>query len=390
MAFVVKESTNRAVVIQGGQYTFEMALIPCEGGIPTDPDEYPAPVPVEPTINIVDPDGSTVTVAVGTRTDVGIYSYLFTCGIGAILSDSWYIQWAATIGGQYIEWREYFKVVDRTVADPKYANPNQLSSMKTEEYVLAIANRSERVFLETKVGRDYVQPLFPPTLNVYDMSEQIVETPVVSSVPGQVGVFYCDVASGTLQFKDYYYMMVWDYYLTPTEPRRTVLQTLWTAPLSLLRALPDIRGLMDKAQKPADRVQGYSDQELARYLNMGVHIFNRKPPVTGFTWSTMNGDAYPWVMTCAMLYGLKAQMLLEVDQDFEATGQTISIRWQHFSNLQSFVQQAAQEWEEQGQKIKMSFGLGHGRLLTRPSIQGYLGFMSRHVGAGSFFESLRI
>ena len=338
----------------------------------------------------VDPDGSTVAVDVGMRTGVGLYTYLFTCGLGAILSDAWYIQWGATIGGEYYEWREYFKVVDRTVADPKYSNPNQLSSMKTEEYVLALVGRDERVFLETRVGRDLVQPLFPPTLSVYDQGEVVIATPPVSGVTGLVGTFYCDVSSATLQFKDYYYMMVWDYYLSVAEPRRTVLQTLWTAPLTLLRALPDLRGLIDKAQKPTDRVQGYSDQELARYLNMGLHTFNRKPPVTGFNWSTMSPDAYPWVLLCAMLYGLKAQMILEVDQDYEVTGQTISIRWQHFQNLQSFVQQAAQEWEEQGQKVKLSFGLGHGRLLTRPSLVGYLGLMRNVAGGATFFEALKV
>jgi len=389
MALFVKSTTNRAVVIQGGQYTFEISLLITEGGTPADPDGYPVSQ-LEPTVNIIDPDGSVVAVGVGSRVDVGIYNYLFSCPIGAILSDSWSIKWGATISGVYTEWVEYFKAVDRTLADPRATDPNQLSSLKTEEYVLAINGRSERVFLETKVGYDYVQPLTTPVLSVYDIGDNLLATPVVSAVTGKTGIYYSDVEGTLITNYDSYYMMVCTYRLGVAEPTRTLIQTLWTAPLSIFRAIPDLRMLMDKAQKPTDRVQGYSDQEFARYLRMGIGIFNTRPPVTSFTWNSIPMDAYPWALTCAMIYGLKAQMLLEVDQDFEVTGQTISIRWEHFANLSAMAQQAATEWQEQGEKVKMAFGLGRGRLLIRPVVAGYIGIARQHASEGLFFESYKV
>ena len=165
---------------------------------------------------------------------------------------------------------------------------------------------------------------------------------------------------------------------------------LWTAPLSIFRAIPDLRMLLDKAQKPGDKVQGYSDQELARYLKMGNAKFGSRPPVTSYSWGNMPEAAYPWVLSLSMLYGLQAQMLLEIDQDFELTGQTVSIRWEHFSNLSQFVQQVADEWKEYGQAVKMSLALSRGRLYVVPSVQGIIGMMNRVANVGTQFESFKM
>lgn len=385
----VQNSTNRLVVIQGGQITFQMALLPCEGGTATDPDTYPS-TQTEPLVNIYDPDGSVVTIGVGNRVSTGIYNYLFTCPIGAIISDSWSIKWGATISGSYIQWTEFFKVVDRTLADPKSSDPNQLSNLKAEEYVLALRNRTERVFMEARIGRDYVQPVETPTLSVYTPGEVLLLTAAVSGVPGVVGSYYADVPGTTINQLDSYYMLVWNYQLTATTPFRTSIQTLWTAPLSVFKALPDLRMLLDKSQKPSDRVQGYSDQDLARYLLMGIGLFNSKPPATAVTWTNMPDSVYPWIMQLSMLYALKAQMILEVDQDFEMTGQTITLRWEHFQNLSTLATQAAAEWQEQGEKVKIGMGLGQGRLLVRPVVQGFLQLAQQHLSAGTFCESYKV
>ena len=383
-------STNRAVVIQGGQYTFERSLLVTTGGDPADPDGYPATTD-EPSVTVYDPDGTPIAAGVGTRVSQGVYNYLFTCPLGAIVSDGWYLQFGATISGDYHLWREYFRVVDRSADAPSVADPNQLSSLKTDEYVLALRGRDERVYLETRAGRDLVQPLTTPTLGVYDVGETLLASPTVTQVPGRPGIYYADLSGTTLLTQlNAYYMLVWSYALTVGAPSRTVIQMLWTAPLSIFRLLPDLRSLIDKAQKPTDRIQGYSDQELARYIRHGLNVFNMRPPVTGFTLTTTPEMAEPWVLTCAMLYGLQAQMLQEIDQEFEVTGQTISIRWDHFANLNSFVQQAAQQWQDQGEKIKIALGLGKGRLFVRPAVQGYIGIARRQASEGTFFAAYKI
>ncbi len=385
----VQTGTNRSVVIQGGQITFQMALLPNEGGTPTDPDSYPVSQ-TEPLVNVYDPDGSVVTIGIGVRTAPGIYTYLWSCPLGAILSDSWAIKWGATIAGSYTQWTEYFKVVDQSLADPKATDPNQFSSAKTEEYVLALRNRTERVFIETKVSTDYVEPVSAPILSVYTPSETLLTTITATQVSGVTGSYYADVLGTVLSQPDSYYMLVWEYQLTASTPTRTSIQTLWTAPLSIFRALPDLRMLMDKSNKPSDRVRGYGDQELARYLVMGLGMFNARPPVSYFTWTQVPGNVYPWVMQCSMLYGLKAQMLLEIDQDFEMTGQTVSLRWEHVQNLSALATQAASEWQEQGEKVKIGLGLGTGRLLIRPVVQGVIGLASQHLSAGTFLEAYKM
>jgi hypothetical protein len=385
----VNNTTNRATVIQGGQYTFQAALLTREGGTPQDPDGYPLTL-TEPSATVYDPDGSPVSIGVGIRISQGIYSYLFSCPIGGVPSDGWYIKFGATIGGVYYEWQEFFTVVDRTVAQPKPQDPNQLSSLKTDEYVLALTNRTERVVLNIRVGTKPVQPVLTPTLSVYDTGEKLLATLPVSGIAGYTGSYYADVPGTLINQLDHYYMLVWTYMLTPAEPSRTLIQTLWTAPLSLFQALPDLRSVMDKAQKPTDRVQGYSDQEMARYLRQGLNLFNMRPPKTKFTFTQLPDIAYPWVIQCALLYGLKAQLLLEVDQDFEASGQTISLRWQHFANLSQFVQQAAQEWQDQGEKVKIALGLPRGRLYISPVVQGVIQLAKAQLNEGTFLEAYKI
>jgi hypothetical protein len=385
----VQNTTNRSVVIQGGQITFQAVLLQCEGGTPLDPDGYPM-TQTEPLVNVYDPDGSVVAIGVGNRISQGVYNYLFTCPIGAIISNGWSITWSATLQGEYYSWTEYFQVVDRTLAQPKPSDPNQLSSLKTEEYVLALTGRTERVFLNTQIGTTPVQPVATPTLSVYTPTEQLLATLPASGVTGVTGSYYADVPGTLISQTDTYYMLVWSYQLTPTTPFRTNIQTLWTAPLSVFKALPDLRMLLDKCQKPTDRVQGYADQELARYLIMGLGLFNAKPPVTYFTWPNLPPNVYPWAMQCSMLYALKAQMLLEIDQDFEMSGQTITLRYEHFQNLSSLAQQAATEWNEQGEKVKVGLGLARGTLLIRPVVQGYISLAQQTMMAGSFLSSYKI
>lgn len=383
------KNTNRAVIIQGGQHTFERSLLVTTGQDPRDPDGYPITT-TEPSIGVYDPDGTLVAAGVATRVDVGVYQYLYTCPINAIISDGWYIQFGATIDGEYHLWREYFRVVDKSADSPKYADPNQLSSLKTDEYVLALKGRTERVYLEIKIGPDPVSPLSDPTLTVYDLSEKVVATPTVSGVPGSIGVYYADIPGTLLAQSDSYYMLVWNYQLSVGAPNRTVMQMLWVAPLVLFRMIPDLRMLMDKAQKPTDKLQGYSDQEMARYLKQGLNTFNMRPPVTYFSLSSLPPIAEPWVLTVSMLYGLQAQMLQEIDQEFEVSGQTITIRWDHFQNLNSFAQQVAQQWQEQGEKVKIALALGPGRLLIRPVVQGYIGIARRQATEGLFFGAYKI
>lgn len=381
-------NVNRAVVIQGGQYTFEWILLVTTGTDPRDPDGFPA-TQDEPSITVYDPDGTPQAVGTATRIGVGIYTYLFTCPLGAVISDGWYIQCGATIDGNYELWRQYFKVVDRSADQPKQLNPNQLSSLKTEEYILGIRGRDERVYIECKVGSDAVSPLTTPTLQVMSIGSTVLATPAVTGT-GETGVYYADVLGTVLTSADAYYMLVWNYRLSVGAPARTVIQTLWTAPLAIFKALPDLRALMDKSQKRTDRVQGYSDQELARYIRMGLGMFNSRPPVTGFSLTTLPDDAYPWMLTCSMLWGLQAQILEEIDQEFELTGQTISLRWDHVQNLSTFAQQVAQQWQDQGEKVKIPLGLGGGRLLIRPVVQGYIGLARQQVEEGTFFAAYKI
>jgi len=383
------KDTNRAIIVQGGQHTFERSLLVTTGQDPRDPDGYPVTT-TEPSVGVYDPDGTLTAAGVATRIDTGVYQYLYTCPLNAIISDGWYIQFGATIDGEYHLWREYFRVVDKTADNPKYSDPNQLSSLKTDEYVLALRGRTERVYLEIKVGSDPVEPLSTPVLNVYDMSEKVVATPPVSGIPGSVGVYYADIPAELLSTSDAYYLLVWSYTLSVGAPSRTVIQMLWVAPLVLFRMLPDLRALMDKAQKPTDRLQGYSDQELARYLKQGLNAFNMRPPVTGFSLTTLPPIAEPWVLTVSMLYGLQAQLLQEIDQEFDVSGQTISLKWDHFSNLSSFVQQVAQQWQEQGERVKIALALGPGRLLIRPVVQGYIGIARRQATEGLFFAAYKM
>lgn len=382
---LIKQTTNRVAIIQGGQFTFDMGLF--VDGVLRDPDEYPVTPATEPVVNILDPSGATVEVGVGVRTAEGEYTYLYTVPLNAEVSENWTIKWGATIDGVYYYWAEYFKVIDKSATQPKYFDPNQLSSGKTEEYILAIKGRTERVYLETKVGSDIVYPVAIPSYYLYDQSETLITSGTATEVSS--GTYYCEILSTTLDTSDKQWMLVWNYQLTATEPTRTVIQTVWTCPISIFGAVIDVRMILDKALKPTDRIMGYSDQEIVRYLKNGLRMFNMRTPATVMTFNNLDDNAYAWIIQLAVCWGLKAQILAEIDMSYTLAGQTISLTWEHQNALQTMYNTLWGEWDKLGREAKLLY-LGKGRLLYRPQIAGYIGAMNRSVSAGTFFEALKI
>jgi hypothetical protein len=121
--------------------------------------------------------------------------------------------------------------------------------------------------------------------------------------------------------------------------------------------LPEIRLLIDKAQKSVNKIQGYSDASILMAMDMSVDFFNEYPPVTHFCAEALMGNWRMLFIYGAVIWALKSQLVLEIDLSFDYSGQTISLQYDHKGDISSYIQQLLEEYRGFMDKVKTHIAL---------------------------------
>jgi hypothetical protein len=131
-------------------------------------------------------------------------------------------------------------------------------------------------------------------------------------------------------------------------------QIIEVPPSALLQYFVSLRMVIDKFQKRRDMVQAYQDSDIYEYLTRGAEIVNAYYPITSYSLTGMPPLLTPYWLMASAMWGLNAQHLLEVDIGFSFSGQTVTLEYDHASQLESAVQRALDFLENRLEKTKMA------------------------------------
>ncbi len=344
---------------RGNSSTFTARLVDDAGNPlePQDPNEWPR-------ITILDPDDNEI----WTATPSGI-------GVSPVAQGewmaSWYIPVDATLtadGGP--KWRAVWRIVDVTgreyVAEDRFEvqdSPYLYDLGEPDElFYLAMAGTTERLFFRTRTRAEDISVRVSDSLrravlqtcsvHHYDdegsvqrgqIVENLVETPETdpSCPPDIQEPFASGVGVGSNQMWVYYidtpemsvvgdYLVLWSVRQNELTPTEHVTQVLRVPDDVFWMVLPSLSLLIDKIQKPLGTSFGFTDAMMHEWLLRGIGAVNGVFPPTNWTLSqTMNTyGMLNFVLLGAAVWGLTSQGIMEVDQAFDFSGQTITLNHQ--------------------------------------------------------------
>ena len=98
--------------------------------------------------------------------------------------------------------------------------------------------------------------------------------------------------------------------------------------------------VIDKYQKRRQLLQAYQDSDIYEYLVRGLEIVNGWHPVTSFQMTSLPNQLTPYWLMAGQLWGLNAQFLLETDLQFNFSGQTVTLDYDHTGNIDTAISRA--------------------------------------------------
>jgi hypothetical protein len=150
------------------------------------------------------------------------------------------------------------------------------------------------------------------------------------------------------------YQSIWSVQKTASSGYDYMYQIIEVPPSAILQFFVSLRMVIDKFQKRRDMVQAYQDSDIYEYLTRGAEIVNAYSPVTSYSMTAMPPVLAPYWLMASAMWGLNAQHLLEVDIGFSFSGQTVTLEYDHASQLESAVQRALDFLENRLEKTKLA------------------------------------
>lgn len=349
-----------ADLVRGTQHNFQAEFKEFDGSpmIPTDSENWPQVV-------IKDTEGTVVATGVGRQIADGKWQFPWFVPVNADLTaedEAWTIDWTlVTANGHSRSVSEIFRIIDRIESTPDEQQQSYLTNDGgTIRVLMRRPNRLHRVKLDIKNGINS-EPWLSVTKVATNSTQSDPDNPyrLINEVrqDGEY-VYYYDV--GPLSAGEYQFH--WTLQESSVSPIDVEVQ--------IGRAVPDIfwhynvelRALIDKLQKSQDIIQSYGDADVYSYVKGGLDILNFINPPTNFVLYDIpltgsRGLRTALIYTSAV-HAINAQQILEVELNFDHSGQTVTLSYNHdYSGVLSALQAVIDRFAES--KIKI-FRRAHG------------------------------
>lgn len=246
---------------------------------------------------------------------------------------------------------------------------------------LLLAGQEKRIWLTFASGEVAYDP-FEVNITIYKTDSTTLLTDTYSASPvstyvkkSATGVYYIDFTSaiyGVDNIGDYQF--VWSWRDTSGGELFNGFQTVFVAPIQVWNLFPYLRNQIDKSQKDANVIFGYTDAQLYLYVNGGLGEINRVPPQTSFTLRTFPKAHQQLLVDISTFVALVSQSLLAVDTDVNYSMQGNSMSIDHFAKYSTFLS---------GLRMRADTGLLHFKL-------NYMQFGRVKVERGPGFRSVNM
>jgi hypothetical protein len=290
-----------------------------------------------PKVEIFDPQGNVVSTAVGSHIGNGCYRWQWFVPTDAYINtedEAWEVRWDfVSLGGNTKSHEQNFNVIDSVESTPE----------ERTQMLIGRPNRSERAMIRLEYDPVYLE------LDVVDRSDQVVVHVVGCSESAdnlkptdpdrQIGkmvrdgqyVFWYDLPPYDVGE----YHLFWGIRQTEVSSMEYEHQTLRVPPFNFWRLADPLLTVIDKLKKKVGWVQHYSDSDLLEYIVRGLGTVNQVRPNTDWRLQTIPagmdlfGPVADAVLTAATIHALMSQNIMELELQFNFSGQTVTLDYNH-------------------------------------------------------------
>lgn len=352
--------------------------------VPLDAGEYPA-------YAIYNPDNICVFKGVGEPFGgAGNYQVKYKIPDDAILSNDtkrWRIEWfMVSDDNRQFTYKQEFDVIDTAVT----------ASDHRELKFITIAGKDFRAIFRLTFEPDFLQldvsrGGFDATVMSATYSPATATTGPIKMVnDGDSKVFYCDIPGSLISIVGSEYNLLWSVRPTVTDTTQFAVNHLYTVNAYIMSLATSLRMLIDKFQKRLGTVQAYEDSDLVEYLQRGAELLNSSYPTTQYSIFSIPGPLRVFHILAAAMYGLNAQQLLEIDLGFSFSGQSVTLDYDHASQIDGVIGRWQTYISENLPAAKMGIvratspvGTFAGRMYRYNSINNYTYKVASQAGANA-------
>lgn len=357
--------------VRGTQASFEASFLDYDGTpmVPADRESWPA-------VAIRDPDDTTVATGVGNPIAEGQYRFNWFVPTTATLTTAnttWRIDWSMfTSTGHSHAASETFEVVDRIESSPEERSHSYITNdggtiralfrWPSQLYEVKLAVKSST---GSEIYTEIPGVATNDTQNAGCNPNRLINETVQD---GEYVYFY-DV--GPLSAGEYQFH--WTYMESEVSERNVAVQIVRAVPDLFWHYNAELRGLIDRLQKHADIVQAYSDADVYSYIKGGLDILNFYPPSTNFMLAdiplTGSRGFRGALIYCSAIHAINAQQILEVELNFDHSGQTVTLNYNHdYSGILGNLERLLEQFKEAKLQV---FRLAQGAAFSGARIKNY-------------------
>lgn len=338
-------------IVRGTSYTFEATFVNAADGtplVPSDPNSIPQ-------VTIRGPAGNIAATGVGTASGNGKYRFHWYVPKSVELNTEdaqWNINWVfVNTFGHTSTHEEDFDIVDKIESMPEERQQTYLTHAGDSERILIRwPTQLHNVSLHV-MGAEGESTVFRIPRVATTAAEKDPANPAHLIVEEQYNgeyVYYYDWTS--VPHGEYH--IYWSFYESPISPKTTVWQVARAYSNTFVHYAVELRTLIDKLQKRIGTPQAYSDADLYSYTMAGLDIINTISPSTNWTISQvplhLSRGIRIFIIYASAIHALNAQQILEIEINFDFSGQTVSLGYNHdysgvLGNIETMLQRFADE-----------------------------------------------
>jgi hypothetical protein len=335
-----------------------------------DENKYTPVTPIDtgkyPRVNIVNINGEVIISDIATLDGTpGNYRYNFQVPLNAEISNDdrrWRIEWyVITNKNRQIETVLEFDIRDSDFSDDDLEDfdssiGQRILAMPCKEHRVKIAleKRPYSISLDImKNNKNFLTGIRYPyeVRTLPDHGFSLTETTY-----NQYYIYYFDIPEGCAYLSECsMFTLIWNIQKTPISSKDYIYRILDVPPTLILPLMTSLRMAIDKYQKQKNTVQAYQDSDLYEYLKRSREMINGYPPLTNWGFTDFPGVLSNYLLLGALVWGLNAQHLLEVDLNFDFSGQTTTLSYNHEAGISTAYDRALSLFNENIAKAKMAY-----------------------------------
>ena len=307
--------------------------------IPSDATKYPS-------VSIIDINGQIVTNRLAIEIVPGRYSFEWTVSDNAVISNDdrrYKCHWnfIAESGRQLTSFTE-FDVKDPDI-EPSFedqAIKQVVLENKNIKFRYVTSHKPYELSCDIIVGNTVIYHALFVDMNMVTYNGNFIYSFIVNNSLYKAGAEIVGI---------------WDILETPISHPQQLHQSYYTIAPDIIPNITSLRMIIDKYRKQKDLPQHYDDGELLEYLYRGANILNAMFPTTNWSYTAFPQPLKAHLFLTSAIYGLNAQGLLETDLNFDFSGQSVTLGYDHSSGLDSAISRMWSWLEAQVPAVKTAF-----------------------------------